>query len=88
MCVLTGGHRRTVPTMKVAVLTSLTAALTYAQLASALTSLSDWNDGIATFYGGQPDGAWNRQPIMQTENDLLLIGRMHHHRVISPFVVV
>lgn len=46
-----------VPTMKVAVLASLTAALTSAQFACALTSLSDWNDGIATFYGGQPDGA-------------------------------
>ena len=42
--------------MKLALLVSLTALLS-AHDARALTSIFDWTEGIATFYGGAPDGA-------------------------------
>lgn len=42
--------------MKLTTVLSLTAVLSNVQHARALTELSDWTTGLATFYGGAPDG--------------------------------
>ena len=51
-----------VPDMKLALLLSLTVVLSAAHHARALTELSDWSEGLATFYGGAPDGAPRVEP--------------------------
>lgn len=59
--------------MKLPLLASLTAVLSIAHHARALSELSDWSEGLATFYGGAPDGALDVHNAYRNATELSII---------------